>query len=136
MVSRFSLTNYKEILKKISKILTILAPIFEKGGPWAQKSKFGSQTNYFWYMCSKWIFMNRSKRKSRKFWILGILDPIFENGGPWAQKPQFWSQTIFLFLYVAGPMWLVINRWKWTSRKFGILETLDPILENGGPWAQ
>ena len=75
-------------------ILTILDPIFEKGGPWAQKSKFGSQTNYFWYVGSKWIFMNRSKRKSRKCWILAILDPIFENGDPWAKS----HKTISLVL--------------------------------------
>ena len=31
----------------------ILDPIFENGGPWAQKSQFWSQTNYFWYVGSK-----------------------------------------------------------------------------------
>ena len=164
--------------------MTILHPIFENGGPWAQNSPFCSQTSNFRYVGSKWVIIKRSKRTFKKFefWQfytqflkMGVLGPkshnfgtdllflvcgfkvniyklikkkiskILNSGdfrpnfwkrGPWAQKPQFWSQTIFLFLYVAGPMWLVINRWKWTSRQFGILETLDPILENGDPWAQ
>ena len=88
-------------------ILTILDPIFEKGGPWAQKSKFGSQTNYFWYVGSKWIFMNRSKRKSRKCWILAILDPIFEKGVLGPKSHNFGHRLIIFGMWVQSEhLWI------------------------------
>ena len=56
-------------------------------------------TDLLFLVCGfKVIFINWSKRKSRKFWILGILDPIFEKGVLGPKSHNFGHRQFFVFV--------------------------------------